>query len=287
MSIKPNVLVDGMTFTEGPRWREGKLYFSDFFTHRVLAVDTEGNLETVVEIPHQPSGLGWMPDGTMLIVSMNDQKLLSFANNKINEVAYLSAIATHFCNDMVVDSQGNAYIGNFGFDLHAGEPIKPTNIILVKPGEEPLVVAENIFFPNGSVITPDDKTLIVGETFSSCLTAFDINIDKTLSNRRLWADLRSIKEDYTPVPDGICLDEEGAIWVASPTTNDVIRVKEGGELLERIEVGRGAYACMLGGKEGKTLFISTANDSTEEACLKDRSGRIETIEVSIPRAGLP
>ena len=127
----------------------------------------------------------------------------------------------------------------------------------------------------------------MGETFSSCLTAFDINIDKTLSNRRLWADLRSIKEDYTPVPDGICLDEEGAIWVASPTTNDVIRVKEGGELLERIEVGRGAYACMLGGKEGKTLFISTANDSTEEACLKDRSGRIETIEVSIPRAGLP
>ncbi|MBI81254.1 MAG: hypothetical protein CMD85_04465 [Gammaproteobacteria bacterium] len=287
MSIKPNVLVDGMTFTEGPRWREGKLYFSDFFTHRVLAVDTEGNLETVVEIPHQPSGLGWMPDGTMLIVSMNDQKLLSFANNKINEVADLSAMTTHFCNDMVVDRQGNAYVGNFGFDLHAGEPIKPTNIILVKPGEEPLVVAENIFFPNGSVITPDDKTLIVGETFSSCLTAFDINIDKTLSNRRLWADLRSIKEDYTPVPDGICLDEEGAIWVASPTTNDVIRVKEGGELLERIEVGRGAYACMLGGKEGKTLFISTANDSTEEACLKDRSGRIETIEVSIPRAGLP
>ena len=287
MSIKPNVLVDGMTFTEGPRWREGKLYFSDFFTHRVLAVDTEGNLETVVEIPHQPSGLGWMPDGTMLIVSMNYQKLLSFANNKINEVADLSAMATHFCNDMVVDRQGNAYVGNFGFDLHAGEPIKPTNIILVKPGEEPLVVAENIFFPNGSVITPDDKTLIVGETFSSCLTAFDINIDKTLSNRRLWADLRSIKEDYTPVPDGICLDEEGAIWVASPTTNDVIRVKEGGELLERIEVGRGAYACMLGGKEGKTLFISTANDSTEEACLKDRSGRNETIEVSIPRAGLP
>ena len=222
MERKLKTLMDGLTFGEGPRWHDDKFYFSDFYSHKVYTLDLEGNYEVIVEVPNQPSGLGWMPDGTMLIVSMNDQKLLSFANNKINEVADLSAMATHFCNDMVVDKQGNAYVGNFGFDLHAGEPIKPTNIILVKPGEEPLVVAENIFFPNGSVITPDDKTLIVGETFSSCLTAFDINIDKTLSNRRLWADLRSIKEDYTPVPDGICLDEEGAICLlyTSPSPRD-------------------------------------------------------------------
>ena len=287
MSKNTEVLIEGLTFTEGPRWHDGRLYFSDFFTHRVLAVDTKGNMETIVETPQQPSGLGWSPDGSMLIVSMNDQKLLSFSNGELSEVADLSQLATHFCNDMVVDKKGNAYVGNFGFDLHAGEPIKPTNLILVRPGEEPCVVAENVFFPNGTVITPDDKTLIVGETFASCLTAFDINEDGTLANRRVWADLRSIEEGYTPVPDGICLDAEGAIWVASPSTNDVIRVQEGGSLLDKVEVDRGAFACMLGGENGNTLFISTANDSTEETCLKEKSARIEVIDVDVPRAGLP
>ena len=287
MSKNTEVLIEGLTFTEGPRWRDGRLYFSDFFTHRVLAVDTKGNMETIVETPQQPSGLGWSPDGSMLIVSMNDQKLLSFSNGELSEVADLSQLATHFCNDMVVDKKGNAYVGNFGFDLHGGESIKPTNIILVRPGEEPCVVAENVFFPNGTVITPDDKTLIVGETFASCLTAFDINEDGSLSNRRVWADLRLIEEGYNPVPDGICLDAEGAIWVASPSTNDVIRVQEGGALLDKVEVDMGAFACMLGGENGNTLFISTANDSTEETCLKERSARIEVIDVDIPRAGLP
>ena len=287
MSKNTEVLIEGLTFTEGPRWHDGRLYFSDFFTHRVLAVDTKGNMETIVETPQQPSGLGWSPDGSMLIVSMNDQKLLSFSNGELSEVADLSQLATHFCNDMVVDKKGNAYVGNFGFDLHAGEPIKPTNLILVRLGEEPCVVAENVFFPNGTVITPDDKTLIVGETFASCLTAFDINEDGNLANRRVWADLRSIEDGYTPVPDGICLDAEGAIWVASPSTNDVIRVQEGGALLDKVEVDRGAFACMLGGENGNTLFISTANDSTEETCLKERSARIEVIDVDVPRAGLP
>jgi len=287
MSKNTEVLIEGLTFTEGPRWHDGRLYFSDFFTHRVLAVDTKGNLETIVETPQQPSGLGWSPDGSMLIVSMNDQKLLSFSNGELSEAADLSQLATHFCNDMVVDKKGNAYVGNFGFDLHGGESIKPTNIILVRLGEEPCVVAENVFFPNGTVITPDDKTLIVGETFASCLTAFDINEDGSLSNRRVWADLRLIEEGYNPVPDGICLDAEGAIWVASPSTNDVIRVQEGGVLLDKVKVDRGAFACMLGGENGNTLFISTANDSTKETCLKERSARIEVIEVDVPRAGLP
>ncbi len=287
MSNNTEVLIEGLTFTEGPRWHEGKLYFSDFFTRKVLAVDTKGYLETIVETPQQPSGLGWSPDGSMLIVSMNDQKLLSFKNGELTELADLSHLATHYCNDMVVYKRGNSYVGNFGFDLHGGEPIKPTNIILVKPGEEPLEVAENVFFPNGTVITPDDKTLIVGETFASCLTAFDIKEDGTLANRRVWADLRSIEEGYAPVPDGICLDAEGAIWVASPTTNDVIRVQEGGVLLDKVEVDRGAFACMLGGENGNTLFISTANDSQEEICIKEKSARIEIIEVDVPRAGLP
>ena len=287
MTKTTEVLIDGFTFTEGPRWHEGRLYFSDFFTHRVLAVDTKGKHEIIVETPYQPSGLGWLPDGSLLIVSMNDQKLLHFDKGVLTEAADLSGLATHYCNDMVVDKSGNAYIGNFGFDLHGGESLKPTNLILVRPDEDPCVAAENLFFPNGTVITPDGKTLILGETFSSCLTAFDINSDATLSNRRVWADLSSIEEGYDPVPDGICLDAEGAIWVASPSTNDVIRIQEGGILLDKIEVDRGAFACMLGGEKGKTLFISTSKGSQEEICLKEKSARIETVEVVVPRAGLP
>ena len=287
MTKTTEVLIDGLTFTEGPRWHEGRLYFSDFFTHRVLSVNTKGELETVVETPYQPSGLGWLPDGSLLIVSMNNQKLMHFDNDELTEAADLSLLTNHYCNDMVVDKNGNAYIGNFGFDLHGGEAIKPTNLILVRPGEKPCVVVENLLFPNGTVITPDGKSLILGETFSACLTAFDINSDATLSNRRVWADLSSIEQGYAPVPDGICLDAEGAIWVASPSTNDVIRVQEGGALLDKVEVDRGAYACMLGGVKGNTLFISTAKDSQEQSCLNEKSARIETIEVNVPRAGLP
>ena len=234
MTNTTEILIDGLTFTEAPRWHEGRLYFSDFFTHQVLAVDIKGQLETIVKTPYQPSGLGWLPDGSLLIVSMNDQKLLCFNNGELTEAADLSTLANHYCNDMVVDRNGNAYIGNFG-----------------------------------------------------CLTAFDINSDATLSNRRVWADLSVIEEGYVPVPDGICLDAEGAIWVASPSTNDVIRIEEGGSLLDKIEVDMGAFACMLGGEKGNTLFISTAKDSQEEICLREKSARIETVEVNIPRAGLP
>ncbi|MFL2698062.1 MAG: SMP-30/gluconolactonase/LRE family protein [Gammaproteobacteria bacterium] len=287
MTKKTEILIEGMTFTEGPRWREDKLIFSDFFTHRVLSVDLSANVETIVETTYQPSGLGWRPDGTLLIVSMNDRKLLSFSEGELKEEADLSNLAPFHCNDMVVDNKGNAYVGNFGFDLHAGEKIKPTNLILVRPGQDPLEVAQDLYFPNGAVITPDSKTLIVGETFGSKLTAFDINEDATLSNRRVWADLSSLKEGYSPVPDGICLDEEGAIWVASPTTSDVVRVGEGGILLDQIEVETNAYACMLGGKDKRTLFISTAKDSGEEACLAHQSARIEVVEVDVPGAGLP
>ena len=236
MEKKTEILIEGLTFTEGPRWREDRLFFSDFFTKRVLSVDLQGNVETIVETEYQPSGLGWRPDGTLLIVSMNDRKLLGLKDGILKEEADLSNLASFHCNDMVVDNSGNAYIGNFGFDLHGGEKIRATNLILVRPDKEPEEIAQDLYFPNGAVITPDSKTLIIGETFGNKLTAFDINEDASLSNRRVWADLASIKEDYSPVPDGICLDEEGAIWVASPTTSDVLRVGEGGILLDRIEV---------------------------------------------------
>ena len=282
--------MDGLTFGEGPRWHEEKFYFSDFYSHKVFSLDMDGNSEVIVEVPAQPSGLGWMPDGTMLIVSMKDKKLLRFNKNTLSEVADLSNLAGFHCNDMVVDDQGNAYVGNFGFNTYSGEEIKPANLILVRPGEDPCVAADDLLFPNGTVITPDGKTLIIGETYAARLTAFDINEDATLSNRRVWADFTlDADEGNVPLPDGMCLDIEGAIWVASPSTAEVIRVKEGGEIFDRIPVETNAYACMLGGEDLKTLFICTSNASgvDPESALREKSGKIETVTVEVQGAGKP
>ena len=250
----------------------------------------DGNYELIVEVQGQPSGLGWMPDGTMLIVSMKDRKLLGFHNNKLSEVADLSDLAGFHCNDMVVDNKGNAYVGNFGFNTYSGEEVRAANLILIRPGQAPCVAADDLLFPNGTVITPDGKTLIIGETYAARLTAFDINEDATLSNRRIWADFTlNAEEGSVPVPDGMCLDAEGAIWVASPTTASVIRVKEGGEILDRIPVETNAYACMLGGEDLKTLFICTSNASgvDPEAAVKEKSGKIEIVKVDVPGVGKP
>jgi len=290
MANKTSTLMDGLTFGEGPRWHEGKFYFSDFYSHKVFSLDMDGNSEVITEVPGQPSGLGWMPDGTMLIVSMKDKKLLGFIDNTLSEVADLSDLAGFHCNDMVVDDYGNAYIGNFGFNTYSGEEIKPANLILVRPGEDPCVAADNLLFPNGAVITPDGKTLIVGETYAARLTSFDINQDATLSNRRVWADFTlDANEGNVPIPDGMCLDAEGAIWVASPATAEVIRVKEGGEILDRIPVETNAFACMLGGDDLKTLFICTSKASgvDPDAALREKSGKIETIKVEVPGIGKP
>ena len=290
MIKKTSTLMEGLTFGEGPRWHEGKFYFSDFYSHKVFSLDMDGNYELIVEVQGQPSGLGWMPDGTMLIVSMKDRKLLGFHNNKLSEVADLSDLAGFHCNDMVVDNKGNAYVGNFGFNTYSGEEVRAANLILIRPGQAPCVAADDLLFPNGTVITPDGKTLIIGETYAARLTAFDINEDATLSNRRIWADFSlNAEEGLVPVPDGMCLDAEGAIWVASPTTASVIRVKEGGEILDRIPVETNAYACMLGGEDLKTLFICTSNASgvDPEAAVKEKSGKIEIVKVDVPGAGKP
>ena len=287
MTRDTDVLLSGLTFPEGPRWHDNKLYFSDFFTYKVLSVDLAGNVETIVELDDQPSGLGWLPDGSLLIVSMIKRKLLRFLEGNLTELADCSDLASFHCNDMVVDISGNAYIGNFGFDMSTGQGLTATNMILVRLGEPPCIAADELLFPNGTVISPDGKTLIVGETYAARLTAFDINSDATLSNRRVWADLAKIREDYFPVPDGMCLDEQGAIWVASPTTNEVIRVKEGGEILDSIKVKRNAYACMLGGEDRKTLFICTSGSSDEDSCKEDKKGCIEIITVDSAGVGRP
>jgi sugar lactone lactonase YvrE len=290
MERKLETLMKGLTFGEGPRWHENKFYFSDFYSHKVYSLDLSGKHEVIVEIPNQPSGLGWTPDGTMLIVSMKDRKLMSLKDGQLKERADLTEFSGFHCNDMVVDIDGNAFIGNFGFNTYDGEEIKPTNLILVKPGEEPVLAADNLFFPNGTVITPDNKTLIVGETYAARLTAFDKSEDGSLSNRRIWADLKVNAEEGTvPLPDGMCIDEEGAIWVASPSTAEVIRVHEGGMISERIPVQTNAFACMLGGEDRRTLFICTSNGSGVDpgAALREKSGKIEITQVDVPGCGKP
>lgn len=275
------ILLEDLAFPEAPRWHGGVLWFSDMHSQRVMTVDLDGHAETVVEVPNDPSGLGWLPDGRLLVVSMRDRKLLRLDAGGLCEVADLSSIATHHCNDMVVDDQGRAYVGNFGADFTSGEPMVPAAIALVEPDGRVCVAAEDLMFPNGSVITPDGRTFIVGESFAGRLTAFDIAGDGTLHNRRLWAQLDNA------LPDGCCLDAEGAIWVASPISSEVLRVREGGAVCERIPVSNQAIACMLGGEDRRTLFILTAGTLIPAEAAERRDGRIEIVRVEVPGTGLP
>jgi len=188
---QPRVLLDGLRFPEGPRWHENRFWFSDMHAGRVIALGMDGRSETIVEVEGQPSGLGWLPDGRLLVVSMQDRRLLRLDSDGLKEVADLSSLASFHCNDMVVDASGRAYVGNFGFDLHKRESPTGANLILVHPDGRTEIAAENLLFPNGAVITPDAKTLIVGESFGACLTAFDVAEDAGLLNRRLWAKLKA------------------------------------------------------------------------------------------------
>jgi sugar lactone lactonase YvrE len=279
-------VVDGLAFPEGPRWHDGRLFFSDQHAHQVLAVDAAGNVEEIVRVEQQPSGLGWTPDGHMLIVSMLDRRLLRLdptrsGDARLSLVADLSALATYHCNDMAVAADGRAYVGNFGFDLDAGEQPRPATLVMVEPDGAASIVAEEMRFPNGTVITPDGRTLIVGESVAGCLTAFTIEPDGTLSNRRLWAQLRGA------VPDGICLDAEGAIWIACPVSNRCLRVAEGGEILEEIATERAAFACMLGGPDRRTLYICTSEMAPASDTAARRPGRIQTRGVDVAGVGLP
>ncbi len=277
-----NTLLDGLCFGEGPRWHEGRLWLSDMHAHQVLAVSENGEVETIVEVRNWPSGLGWLPNGDLLVVSMTDRRVLRYDGKNLTTHADLSGLASYHCNDMVVATTGQAYVGNFGFDLQAKAEFKTAQLICVEPDGSARIVAEDLSFPNGSVITPDGKTLIVGETFGSRLTAFDILSDGSLDNRRIWAELPE-----GAVPDGICLDAENGIWSASPSSNECIRQVEGGEVTHRIAVSHGAFACMLGGERGDTLFILTSGSSDSEACSRLRSARVETVLAPHPHAGLP
>lgn len=274
------ILLDKLCFGEGPRWREGMLWFSDMHAQKVLKVDPQGNVETVVELDDdQPSGLGWLPNGDLLIVAMTKKQVLRFNGSQLSVHADLSSLASHFCNDMVVDHVGRAYVGNFGFDIHNGAQQSAAELICVEVDGSTRCVDDDLIFPNGAVITPDNKTLIVAETFASRLTAFDILDSGDLTNKRIWAQLPK-----GAVPDGICLDAGGGIWSASPTSNNCIRQIEGGEVTHTIELERGAFACMIG---EANLYILTSTVSTPAACKANQDARIEVYPAPFRAAGLP
>ena len=274
-------ILGGLAFPEGPRWRDGRLWFSDMHAHEVIAMTPEGKRETVFAHTGPVSGLGWLPDGRMLVVSMIDQKLLRIEPDGRAAVhGDLSSVATGRCNDMVVDAAGRAYVGNFGYDYPDGE-IKPAKLARVDPDGTVSVAADELVFPNGAMITPDGKTLILGETLGAVLTAFDIAGDGSLSNRRVWA------STAPRVPDGIALDAAGAIWIANPIAPECVRIAEGGEVLEVIDTGQPCYACMLGGEDGRTLFMLTAKSSIAHEAAAAPSGKLLIATVEHPRAGWP
>jgi sugar lactone lactonase YvrE len=275
------VLADRLCFLEGPRWHEGWLYFSDMHGHTVNAVDLNGKLEVIAEVAAWPSGLGWLPDGRMLIVSMTDRRLLRLENGGLKVHADLSSLASALCNDMVVDATGRAYVGNFGYNFFEGEKEKSAEVILVNPDGSARVVVPEMQFPNGSVIPPDGKTIIIGESGGHRLTEFDIAADGSLVNRRVFAELGDA------LPDGIALDAEGAIWVAAPFTHELIRVKRGGEVTERIKRDQMPIACALGGPARRTLFLLSSDSVIPDECRQKRSARVEITEVEVPGAGLP
>ena len=290
-------VVDGLSFPECPRWHDGRVWFSDFYTNGVYSASADGgDLRLEVQVPQQPSGLGWLPDGRLLVVSMRDAKLVTVEpDGSLREYADLSGHVGGYPNDMVVDSSGRAYVGEFGFDLMAGDPVREARLLCVDPDGTVRVVADQLLFPNGSVIT-DDRRLLVCETFGNRVTAFDIGADGSLGNRRTFVEfgpapthpeLESALTQVVVAPDGCGLDADGALWVADATGSQAIRVFEGGTIEQSIRPGLGVFACMLGGDDGHTLFLCAAPDFHEEARKNAREGRLLAVDVDVPHAGLP
>jgi sugar lactone lactonase YvrE len=277
-------LMTGISFGESPRWRDDRLWFCDWGAEELIAVDEHGNSEVIVNVPSFPFCIDWHPDGRLLINAARQRAVLTLApDNTLVTYADLSALSDHPPNnEIVVDGHGNAYVDGGGFDMMAGEPPAPGMIALITPGGTARQVAEGIEFGNGMAITADDRTLIVAESYAKRLTAFDIAPGGALQNRRVWADLGD------GVPDGICIDADGAVWYADVPNKRCQRVREGGEVLQTIDVDRGCFACMLGGSEGRTLFIVAREwHGADKIGAGKRSGQILTAIAPTMHAGRP
>jgi sugar lactone lactonase YvrE len=282
-----DVAVRGIYFGEAPRWHDGRLWFSDFYGHCVRALSPDGEAEVIVRIDGQPSGLGWLPDGRLLVVSMIDHLLLrQDADGALRVHADLSSVSRHRSNDMLVDARGGAYVGNFGFDNEAAPAERaplPTSLCRVGPNGTVTAAATDLLFPNGMVLTPDGRVLIVAETFGARLTAFEVAADGALSDRRVWADLTG-----TGVyPDGICLDAEGRVWTAAAAQPRCVLVREGGDIVDEARFSQNCYACALGDADRRTLYAVTAPTSAAAIAGAAPLGLIEKTRVAVPGAGLP
>ena len=276
-------LLDGRAFLEGPRWHDGALYVSDMHAHEVLRVAGDGGIEVLASLPGPPSGLGWLPDGSMLIVSMDDRRVLRRApDGTLAEHADASVLAPNEINDMVVDAHGHAFVSQFGYDFHGGAKLRPAPVLRVDPDGTVDTATDGLRMANGMVVTADGSTLVVAESAGRCLVAFDLAPDGGLTNRRRWADLP--EGDY---PDGICIDAEDAIWIAGPASDRFVRVREGGEVTDVVDVpGRHAIACAIGGDDGHTLFCCTSpTHGQPEQSRAERGARVETTRVTVPGPG--
>jgi sugar lactone lactonase YvrE len=276
-----DTLLGGRAFLEGPRWRvdgdgRGALYVSDMHAHEVLRVSTNGDVDVVASLDTAPSGLGWLPDGTMLVVSMDDRKLLRLDGGGLAEVADCSQLAPAEINDMVVDRHGHAFISQFGFDFHGGEKFASAPLLRVDPDGSTRAVSAPLRFANGMVITADERTLVVAESAGHDLVAFDLDDDGAISNQRVWAELPD-------VPDGICIDADDGVWIASPVTGACTRVREGGEVTDVVQSPANAIACALGGDDGHTLFVCTSPTTGEpEKSRELRGAKVEMTTVDVP-----
>jgi sugar lactone lactonase YvrE len=278
----PKTLLTGLAMGESPRWYDGRLWLSDMGANEVVAVGPDGHRDVVVPVPGMPMGLGRLPDGSLLIVSSMDGRLLRrAADGSLAVHADVSGLAKHAWSDMVVDGRGNAYVGNIGFEFGVGDPA-PGILALVTPDGSARQVADQILFANGMAVTPDNATLILAESYGNRLTAFDIAPDGGLSNRRTWADLAG------GYPDGICLDAEGAVWYADVPNKRCVRVREGGEVLQTIDVDRGCFACALGGDDRTTLFLTVAEWSDDGPAFDGpRTGQVQMVAAPAAGAGWP
>jgi sugar lactone lactonase YvrE len=278
---EPRLLLTDLVIGESPRWHEDRLWFSNWGAQEVIALDVDGNSEVMARVPTTiPFSIDWLPDGRLLIVSGQEGLLLRReADGSLVKHADLTGLSEYAWNEIVVDGRGNIYLNSICFDFMGGGEFAPGIIALVTPDGSVRQVAEELAFPNGMVVTPDNSTLIIAESFAGRLTSFDIDKDGGLSNRRVWAELGE-------GGDGICLDADGAVW--SPAMKSCLRVREGGEVLERIELDRFGFACMLGGADGRTLFILAADwRGTEHMTDGRQTGQVLTVEAPAPKVGWP
>ena len=279
---EPHVLMTDLVFGESPRWHDNRLWLSDMGAGEVIAVDLDGKSEIVARVLTGVSGIGFLPDGRLLIVAVRDGLLVRREpDGALVTQADLSGLSRFPWGDMVVDGRGNAYVNELGFDFGVGAAFALGTLALVTPDGIVRQVADGFAFPNGMVVTPDNATLIIAESYAERLTAFDIAADGSLSNRRIWASLPDAH------PDGLCLDVEGAIWYADVPARRCVRVREGGEALQTIELDRGCFACALGGADRRTLFMMAAVFSNSAGTAGTRTGQVLTVPAPAPGVGWP